>query len=236
MESFPVSFRVICVGEELSGVFRSIFSMGFDGVLVQSTTMFPNPTPSEEDKMVILLTKGRSPLFENIAKSFYQAGVLTLIISTELIETKETICDAQTVSSIESMYSIVKGLLNPLLKPCLIAYDFHDMYVTLHNAGSFKMIESSSELIKNRIDDAISKFSTKTGSDIISHVENATIIIYYNRNTTEPLSVSEFNPLTDYLTKMPEDISVIWAVIYDDDMPTNEVRLEAILSGKNMEL
>lgn len=135
MASFPVSFRVICVGKELSGVYRSIFSMGFDGVLVQSTTMFPNPTPSEEDKLVILLTNGRSPLLESIAKSFYQAGVLTLIVSTELVETKGTVCDAQTVTSIECMPLIVKRLFAPLFSDQLTCYDYNDLCVTLHKTG-----------------------------------------------------------------------------------------------------
>lgn len=159
MESFPVSFRVICVGKELSGVYRSIISMGFDGVLVQTTTMSPNPTPTETDNLVILLTNGRSPLLESIAKSFYQAGVLTLVVSTEWIETKETICDAQTVATIESMPLIVKRLLAPLFSVGLTCYDYNDTCRTLHKTGKFKIIEASSRMDDNRIEDALTKIS-----------------------------------------------------------------------------
>ena len=74
-ESWPMSFRVICVGKELSGVYRSIISMGLEGVSVQTTTMFPEPTPTDENKMVILLANGDSKLLRDIARSFYQAGV-----------------------------------------------------------------------------------------------------------------------------------------------------------------
>ena len=236
MESFPVSFRVICVGKELSGVYRSIFSMGFDGVVVQSTTMFPNPTPSEEDKLAILLTNGRSPLLESIAKSFYQAGVLTLIVTTELIETKETICDAQTVTSIESMPFIVKRLLNPLLSEGLTCYDYNDFCVTLQRTGKFKAIEASSQKNDNRIEDAITNISGMMESDDFNHVEKVSFIIFINRGLQPKLVISEVQTLSEYVHKLPEDISVIWAVKYDDNMPTNEVRLEAILSGKNLEL
>lgn len=73
-------------------------------------------------------------------------------------------------------------------------------------------------------------------SDGLSRIENLFIIIYFNRNLTQPLKMSEFVPLNEYLSKLPEDISVMRAVKFDDDMPTDEVRLEAILSGKNLEL
>ena len=236
MKSFPVSFRVICVGEELSGVFRPIFSMGFDGVLVQSTTMFPNPTPSEEDKMVILLTNGRSPLLESIAKSFYQAGVLTLVVSTSLIETKETICDAQTVTSMKSMPLIVKRLFAPLFSDQLTCYDYNDLCDTLHKTGRFKAIEASSQLNDHRIEDAITKISGMIGPDDFNHVEKVSFIIFINRGLQPQLEISEMQTLSEYVHKLPEEVDVLWSVNYDNNISTNEVRLEAILSGKNLEL
>lgn len=46
-------------------------------------------------------------------------------------------------------------------------------------------------------------------SDGLSRIENLFIIIYFNRNLTQPLKMSEFVPLNEYLSKLPEDISVI---------------------------
>lgn len=233
---WSVSFRVICVGKELSGVYRSILSMGLDGVSVQSTTMFPNPAPSEEDGLVILLANGNSPLLNRIARSFYQAGVLTVVVSTEVIETKELTCDAQTVTSKETMAFIVKDLLNPLLKQGLLCYDFNDLYQSLHNAEKFKVLESSSRMTDHRIEDAIVKMSEKFGHVDFNQVENLSLIIFINKGLKQPLLTGEVLSLSEYLSKMSEEVCVIWTITYDDDMPTDEVKAVAILSGKNLEL
>ena len=135
----------------MSGIFRSIVSLGFEGVSIQSTSMFPNPAPTDEDKMVILLSDGDSQQLESIAKSFYQAGVLTLIVSTTTIDKLNGICDAMTVSHIESMPFIVKSLLEPIIKQGKINYDFNDLYNTLHNTEKFKIESAISRNNENRI-------------------------------------------------------------------------------------
>ncbi len=146
-ESWPVYYRVICVGEETLGAFRSIKSFGHDkrnGVSVQSTTMVPNPTPTEEDKMVILLSNGDSQQLEGIAKSFYQAGVLTVLVTTKIVEMAEAFCDTQTVTPIESMPLIVKALFNYVFSIRVNGVDSDDLSALLYKSGKFKVIQVSS--------------------------------------------------------------------------------------------
>lgn len=235
-ESWPVSFRVICVGKEMSAVFRTIISFGFEGVSVQTTTMFPNPTPTDEDKMVILLANGYSQQLENIAKSFYQAGVLTLIISTHDMENLQGVCDAMTVSNWESMPLIVKSLIDPLIKQGIICFDVNDLSMTLHNAQKFKIVGTLSRTNENRIDVLVKNLDGLLEGYNLSEPENITIILYHNKKVNPPLAMNELPPLSEFIGNFPEDVSVIWGLSFDNEMPTDEIRLDAIIACKNLKL
>lgn len=236
MESWPKSVRVICVGEEMSGVFCSIKSLGFEEVSVQSTTMFPNPTPTDEDKMVILLTNGESKLLESIAKSFYQAGVLTLMVTTKIVEMTETFCDSQTVEPIESMPFKVKALFNYLLKPQYLCLDFMDLCTILSKSSKFKVIEVSSVLKENCIREIVSKLSQNIGCYSIEQIERLSMGLYVNDRESLSLKFTELEALKDYVHELPNDIAVIWSIGFDNEMQNGEIRLDAILSGKNLKL
>lgn len=235
-ESWPVSFRVICVGKEMSAVFRTIISFGFEGVSVQTTTMFPDPRPTDENKMVILLANGYSQQLENIAKSFYQAGVLTLIISTHDMENLQGVCDAMTVSNWESMPLIVKSLIDPLIKQGIICFDVNDLSMTLHNAQKFKIVSTLSRTNENRIDVLVKNLDGLLEGYNLSEQENITIILYHNKKVNPPLAMNELRPLSEFIGNFPEDVSVIWGLSFDNEMPTDETRLDAIVAGKNLKL
>lgn len=236
MESWPVSFRVIGIGEELSGVFRSIVSFGCYGVSIQSTTMFPNPTPTDEDMIVILLANGASQQLESIAKTFYQAGVLTLIVSSTAIDNLNGICDAVTLSHIESMPIVVKSLLEPILKQGKINYDFNDLYISLHNMEKFRTARIISHSEENRIADVVNNLTELWGNSTLSDTEFISLIFYQNKDANPPLAISEFPPLLEYIDSLPEKVTVIWALNYDENLQANEIRLDTIASGKNLKL
>lgn len=73
-------------------------------------------------------------------------------------------------------------------------------------------------------------------SDDLNHVEKVSFIIFINRGLQPQLEISEMQTLSEYVHKLPEEVDVLWAINYDDEMPTDEIRLEAILSGKNLAL
>lgn len=236
LESWPVSFRVFCIGQEMSGVFRSIISLGLEGVSIQPTSMFPNPTPTDEDKMVILLSDGYCQQLENIAKSYYQAGLLTLIVSTTSIDKLNGICDAMTVSHIETMPFIVKSLLEPIIKQGKINYDFNDLYNTLHNTEKFKIESAISRNNGNRIAELVDNLTDLRGNFTLSGSEFISLIFYLNKDANPPLAISEFQPLLEYIGRCPENVSVLWALNYDNNLRLNEIRLDTIASGKNLKV
>lgn len=241
-EPWLASFRVICVGKEMSGVFRSIISLGLERVSVQTTTQFPDPTPTDENQMVILLSNGNSPQLESIAKSFYQAGVLTVLITTKIVEMTEVFCDSQTVVPIESMPFIVKTLLNYLLiDRQLTCFDFNDLCLILHKSSNFKVIEVSSGLQDNRIRDIMSEFSKIIGTHDLEHIERLSMIIYINDSLIsdreiQSLKLTDLDTLKDFVREFPDNIDVLWSIGIDDEMQKGEVRLDAIFSGKNLKL
>lgn len=229
-----MSFRVICVGKELSGVYRSVISMGLDGVSVQSTTMFPDPTPTDENKMVILMSDGDSQQLESIARSFYQAGVLTLIVSTHYTDKLKGVCDSMTVANMESMPLIVKALIDPLIKQGAICFDVNDLSSTLHNTQKFKTVSVLSRKKENRIAECVRSLGVLLESYKLSEPENISIILYHNKDVNPPLAMNELQPLSEFMGNFPEDASVIWGLSFDNDMPNNEIRLDAIVAGKNI--
>lgn len=237
-EHWRVYYRVICVGEETSGAFRSIKSFGYDKYKwfsVQSTTMVPNPTPTEGDKMVILLSNGDSQQLEGIAKSFYQAGVLTVLVTTKIVEMTEAFCDTQTVAPIESMPFIVKALLNYLFSIRVNGVDSDDLSALLYKSGKFKVIQVSSVWKENCIQEMVSKISKKLAYNI-GQIERLSLVIYINNTNFQSLKITDLEALKDYVHELPNNIDVIWSIGYDNEMQNDEVRLDALLFGKNLQL
>ncbi len=59
------------------------------------------------------------------------------------------------------------------------------------------------------------------------------MIIYFNQDIE---SLSEMKAITDYISILPETIDVMWALNHDEKMSTDEIRLSAIISGKDLKL
>lgn len=235
IEFLPVSFRVICVGKEMSGVFRSIISLGFEGVSVQSTIMFPDPTPTDENKMVILLSNGDSEQLESIARSFYQAGVLTLIISTSNLRSKHVQCDSLTVSPIDDMPEIVKAILNPILSDSYLTLDYMDISVIFKDSCHFKVYESYGCGIGNRIENAIDCMPAKLSVDIMN-CERALITLSFSEKMLPQLTISQIESVKKYINRFPVEVDIIWLPVNDVKLPTDRIRLGVIVAGKELKL
>jgi hypothetical protein len=76
--NLPTSFRVIGIGEATKEIIETVKSYGYDCV---SATVLTEPfecVPTDEDKMVIIVVKDNEDHANSIAKTFHDAGVLTL--------------------------------------------------------------------------------------------------------------------------------------------------------------
>lgn len=127
-DNFPVSFHVFGIGDSFKPIINKIGDLGYDGVL--ATTIRPEQlqSPTEEDRMVIILTDEGNDSVIDAAKSYYQAGVLTLIVSHEQFESQCKFCDAQSVADTVTMYQSVKAILDMIFNNGLIALDFNDIH------------------------------------------------------------------------------------------------------------
>jgi hypothetical protein len=227
-------FRVICVGKDMSGVFRSIMSFGFEGVSVQSTDMFPNPTPTDVDKMVILLANEDRQQLESIAKSFYQAGVLTLIINTSEHHDNHVQCDSLTISYIDDMPKVVRAILIPILSDSYINFDFSNISSIFKDSHLFKVYESYGCGMGNRIENAIDCMPVALSEDM-KNCERALIYISCPMMQLGFIT-KQWKSVNAFIQRFPLETDVMALPINDENSPTDRIRLSIILSGKELEL
>lgn len=233
-DNFPVSFHVFGIGDSFKPIINKIGDLGYDGVL--ATTIRPEQlqSPTEEDRMVIILTDEGNDSVIDAAKSYYQAGVLTLIVSHEQFESQCKFCDAQSVADTVTMYQSVKAILDMIFNNGLIALDFNDIHSCLHDSGFFKVIETIGKGGEQRVAEAIAKIEDKILTKEKKAIENFIISISFNRDIQPPVNMCEMKAISDFLSNLPEEVNAIWGVFHDDKMPLDEVRLTAIISGKEL--
>lgn len=236
INNIPVSFHVFGIGDSFKPIIDKIDSLGYDSVSASTIKSEQLPSPTEEDRMVIILTDEGNDSVIDAAKSYYQAGVLTLIASYRQIESQSKFCDAQLVAYTKVLYEPVKAILDMIFNNGLIALDFNDIRSSLRESGFFKVVESIGKGEGERVADAIPKIE-----NIISHknkntIENIIISISFNHDIQPPVSMSEMKTLSDFLSSLPEEVNAIWGVSHDDKMPSDEVLLTVIFSGKELKL
>lgn len=78
MAPLPVSFRVIGVGNGAADVIEKMKSFGYDCVGCQVVDSADDCIPTDEDQMAIIVTKDNEDVANAIAKTFHDAGVLTI--------------------------------------------------------------------------------------------------------------------------------------------------------------
>ena len=123
--NLPTSFRVIGIGEATKEIIETVKSYGYDCV---SATVLTEPfecVPTDEDKMVIIVVKDNEDHANSIAKTFHDAGVLTL----GLLDNADFDCYDSVVSeaSCAEYPDIIKAILQPIVTQGMIAYDFNDL-------------------------------------------------------------------------------------------------------------
>lgn len=132
------------------------------------------------------------------------------------------------------MYQSVKAILDIIFNNGLIALDFNDIHSFLHDSGFFKVVETIGKGGEERVTEAIDKIEDKISTKEKKAIENFIISISFNRDIQPPVNVREMKAISDFISSLPEEINAIWGVFHDDKMPLDEVRLTAILSGKEL--
>lgn len=230
--SLPTSFRVIGIGEATKGIIKTVKSYGYDCV---SATVLTEPfecVPTDEDKMVIIVAKDNEDHANSIAKTFHDAGVLTL----GLLDNADLDCYDSVVSeaSCTETPDLIKAILQPIVTQGMIAYDFNDLRATLADTKHF-FIKAVMGYGEGRIAEAVDCIKGALTSSILNTVEHISIFLYFNKDGQQPLTMQEMTALTDFVSGLPESIYVIWAVYPDESIEDTEVKVSILAAGKELE-
>lgn len=228
----PVNFRVIGYGEELSSVIQQIKAFGYDGLEACVVTSFREIAPADDDKMVIVLAVDHREGLVELLRTFYQAGVLTLVITDRDINLPPDACDSRTTVPVDKFAGTVKDLVAPIFNHGIINLDFNDHQTMLRNTSKFVVCAADARGGNSRIADAIASFSGKIPAG--KNVERMLLAITHNRNLNPPLAIKEVAPITEFIKTLPETLDIVWGVQIDDTLPDDTVRLSVIAAGKEL--
>ena len=224
-------FRVVGIGEATKEIIETVKSYGYDCV---SATVLTKPfecVPTDEDKMVIIVAKDNEDHANSIAKTFHDAGVLTL----GLLDNADLECYDSVVS--EASYTeypdLIKGILQPIVTQGMIAYDFNDLRTTLTYAKHF-LVKSVTRCGKERMAEAIGCIKRSLTSSVLNKIERLSFFLYFNKVGKQPLVMQELAALSDSLSELPESIYVIWAVYPDESIKDEEIRITILAAGKEL--
>ena len=231
LTNLPTSLRVIGIGEATKEIIETVKSYGYDCV---SAIVITDPfecIPTDEDKMVIIVAKDNENHANSIAKTFYDAGVLTL----GMLDNADSDCfDSVALDASCSDYpDLIKAILQPIVTQGIIAYDFKDLQTTLEDTKHF-LNKSVTRYGNDRVIEAIGFIKSALTPSVLDTIERISIFLYFNREDKHPLGMQEMTELTDFLGKLPENIDVIWAIYPDKSMNDNEIMVSIIASGKEL--
>ena len=224
-------FRVIGIGEATKEIIETVKSYGYDCVFATVLTKPFECVPTDEDKMVIIVAKDNEDHANSIAKTFHDAGVVTL----GLLDNADLECYNSVVS--EASYTeypdLTKALLQPIATQGMIAYDFNDLRTTLTDTKHF-LVKSVTRCGKERMAEAIGCIKRSLTSSVLNKIERLSIFLYFNKVGKQPLVMQELAALSDSLSELPESIYVIWAVYPDESIKDEEIKITILAAGKEL--
>ena len=227
--NLPASFKVIGVGTGIEEVINKVKLLGLDGISAEIAEYPYECIPNDEDKMVIIVAKDNEDHANNIAKTFHEAGVLTL----GLLDNADLDCYDSVVS--EASYTeypeLIKAILQPIVTQGMIAYDFNDLQTVLTDVKHF-FIKSATGHGNERVAESIGFIKSTLTSSLLNKTEMLSIFLYFNKEDKQPLVMQEMTALTDFVSELPESIYVIWAVYPDESIKDEEIKVTILATGK----
>lgn len=227
----PINIRVVGFGKNSIQTINAVSALGYDGLGAEVYSDNNELSPTEEDIMIILLGTTNSERVRSIAKTFYDANVLTLAIMTRNEKIPTDCLDSYTVVEPDKVVEAIKSLVAPIFMPCQIAYDFNDLRQTLANSSQF-FISSADGHGDNRIKNALNEVSLSIDLQKREDLVRLSIILYYNRNGNDPLTMSEMSELSEFINALPDKVEAIWGLYIDDSLNPDSIRISIIAAGK----
>lgn len=231
LENRPDSFKVIGCGALTFPTIKQIEQLGYDGLNAFVTNDPATMAPSDDDMMAIILAPDINPDIESLLKTFYQAGVLTLLVTTPGQHIDYRICDSHTVIEPQQAFETVKALIDPIFLTGQIAVSLKDLTTTLRDSGWFHTLEVLTTGADNRILAAIEKIAHDI-TPASDRIHNLILTIAFNKALEPPIMIKELTPLIDYTKALPQDTEIIWGIYHDNSLPCDTIRMSVITAGK----
>lgn len=230
---FPACIRVIGFGRQMAQTISDIRTLGYDGVRAEMYSDNTEYSPTDEDIMVIILGNPNSERVRSLAKTFFDADVLTIVILYRNEKIPSDCIDAYTVIEQGKETEVIKSLVEPIFAPCRISFDFNDLKLTLADMYHFLVLSGTGQG-RTRVPDAIANATKSLKYDQISHIERLSILLYNNDNDRKPLAMEELSSLSEFMKSLPESIEIIWALYQDESIDNGTIRISIISAGKNL--
>lgn len=230
---WPTAFRVIGFGENAKSAIKHIAVLDYSSVSAEIYHSEVVYTPSENDRMVILLADAISENFKSVAKSFYEAGVLTLGVASTACNIPDDILDSYTILRHDRFLEAVRTLIAPVAEYGPTCYDLNDLRQTLGDMKHF-LTATACGRGECRIKDAVNSIAEQLSENNIDSVERLSIFLYFNKESESPVRVEEIAALSEYVNTLPESIETIWGALYDNQLKDGEVKISIIAAGKDL--
>lgn len=227
-QPLPVSFKVIGIGSETTGIIEKVKSFDYDCVGCLVANAPTDCVPSDEDKMAIIVAYDNVEAANEIAKTYHDAGVLTI----GLVPEADYSCfdSVATETSSVDFSETIKNLLLPVVSYGYICFDFNDLCTVLKNSRSFSTLTENGR----SVEEAVSNMQEKLEKVAIQDIESLSAHIYFNRERRASIKMEDMVHLSNMISNLPESLNVIWSVNFDDTLPEELIKFTIIMSGKNL--
>lgn len=224
----PVSFRVIAVGSGAEDVVEKVKGFGYEGMECRVADTADDCNPVDDDRMVIVVARDNEDVANAIARKYHDAGVLTIGLVYGAVPScyDSIVKDAKYAE----FPDIIKVLMQPLLTTGYINYDFYDVSMEFHDSGKFVTgIAEGPDM-----ESAVRNLQQILDAIDVNGVGCLSIHLYTHRDKEPALTVSDVRYLNDLIARLPSSVQVKWSGNIDNTMPTDIIRLTAIMTGKEL--
>lgn len=227
-QPFPVSFKVIGTGTGATDIIEKVKSFGYDCVGCIPAKTPSDCIPMDDDKMVIIVARDNEEVANAIAKTYHDAGVLTigLVYDPNIACYDSVMMDSRH----EDLPEIIKTLLQPVVTQGYICFDFNDLCTILHDSGSFKTLTAEGK----NVEEAVNNMKKKLEKVPTQHIESLSAHLYFNRERQPSITMTDMKYLSEMISSLPESINVIWSVNFDDTLPYGSIKFTVIMSGQEL--
>lgn len=229
-QPFPVSFKVIGTGKGATDIIEKVKSFGYEcvGCILADTPS--DCIPMDDDKMVIIVARDNEEVANAIAKTYHDAGVLTIGL---VYEPNIACYDSVMMDSMhEDLPEIIKTLLQPIVTQGYLCFDFNfnDLCTILHDSGSFKTLTAEGK----NVEEAVNNMKKKLETVPTQHIESLSAHLYFNRERQPSITMTDMKHLSEVISSLPESINVIWSVNFDDTLPYDLIKFSVIMLGQEL--